>query len=241
MTPNPDHVVKINHLLGQLDQGQLFFNAPKMSQQEATERFGAPLIPGLLISSASPNADGFRLRQYATIIEPVEERFECRYHIRPEDLTTNSFSVHGTHPPAEGDPFVVAQRGDIVMAHTPDGAWLVAVPHPSRTPATCSRETILVLRPKRLNGHVLARLLLHPVVRQQVMPFSTPGHFSPLFKDRLLDAVLPLHKDQLSHLNDWGARLSAAMDEVQILGKALERELDKVSDDWQQRWPLGQQ
>lgn len=239
MTPNPDHVVKINHLLGQLDQGQLFFNAPKMSQQEAIERFGAPPIPGLLISSASPKADEFRIRQYGTLIEPDGVNTPCSFHIAADDLAANSFTVYGTHiaQPNKGD--TIAQRGDVLLAHAPDGTWRVAVAHPSRTPASCNPDAVLVLRPKKLNGHVLARLILHPVVKQQVMPFSTPGQFSSLFKDRLLDAVLPIHKDQLSHLNDWGARLSAAMDEVQILGKAIEREIDKATDDWQQRWPLG--
>ena len=97
MAPNPDHVVKINHLLGQLDQGQLFFNAPKMSQQEATARFGAPPIPGLLISSASSKADEFRLRQYATLIEPNEANTACAFHIGAEDLVANSFTVYGAH------------------------------------------------------------------------------------------------------------------------------------------------
>ena len=107
-----------------------------MSQQEATERFGAPPIPGLLISSASPKADTYRLRQYATLVDTSEESTPHPYTIRAEDLTANSFTVYGSNTPLESARQTTAQRGDVVMTHGPDGTWRVAVTHPSRDAST---------------------------------------------------------------------------------------------------------
>ena len=234
-TPNATHAARIQQLLGAFDQGQLFHTAPGLPQSEATARYGTAPIPGLLLFSASKAADPFRLQRYAEIIAPSKlEAKPPPILIESTDVRPRTYSVFGR--PYDGEPVTegtLTRAGDVLLSHGAQGHWCLGVVHPSSVAALC-RPTVLVLRPKNMNGHILARLIPHPVVLHQVMPFSTPGEFSDLFIDRLLQAVLPMNKEQGSHLNDWGTRLTAAIDECHILNNAIGRETEKVAADWRE-------
>ena len=233
--PNQTHRERIGQLLGEMEQGELFHTTPGVAQSEATNRYGTPPIPGLMVYAASQAADSIRLKRFAQHI-PIAEWTDPlpRYRIGCNDVHAYHAETFGA-PVAQDTPTSGApvQKGDLIFATDPvTGRWRLGPVNPAYTPGL-GDSTVLVLRPKSLSAQVLARLIQHPIVLHQVMPYSVIGSFSELFIDRLMNAVLPIEKSQIPTLQDWGARLDAAKDECHVLERALSREVDKATADWQ--------
>jgi hypothetical protein len=234
--PNDHHRARILELLGEVDQGQLFHTTPALSQADAESRYRTGPIPGLKLFNSSPETDAYRIERHAEILEPAPPAEDANLDrcvlpdcIEPLTFTAWSRSV----PPSGTESGVIAEKGHVVISYSAQWGWATGVLLGEHHGAWCDSR-LIVLKTKHINPHILARLLQHPLLLHQTLPYITSEPFSRLFRTRLQKAILPIRRLHAESLNDWASRMNAAMDEVEILRRACGREIEKSITDWQE-------